>query len=86
MLEKIKTFLGSHGMIKGHAATGSRNSDQDYLRLRVVDDYSSDSSTSPPTPTLTIPEDTFSQPVVSAVRGERWFPDTNPPSVYLPVA
>jgi C6 transcription factor Pro1 len=76
MREKIKAFLASQGMIKGHSASGPRNSEQEFLFLRRVDEYSSDSSASPPTPTLTIPDDTpHSHLTMSNMRSERWFTD-----------
>lgn len=51
--ERIKGFLASQGMLKGHAGIGSRDSEQVICRL-VTDDYSS-SSESPPGQTLTLP-------------------------------
>ncbi|KAH9856614.1 fungal-specific transcription factor domain-containing protein [Lenzites betulinus] len=49
--EKIKTFLASQGMIKGHSGSGPRSTDQDPPVLVLVDQLHT-SSSSPPTPTL----------------------------------
>lgn len=51
--EKIKTFLASQGMIKGHSGSGPRTADQEQTFLALSDDYCS-SSDSPPTPTLSL--------------------------------
>ncbi|KAI0822517.1 fungal-specific transcription factor domain-containing protein [Trametes gibbosa] len=49
--EKIKSFLASQGMIKGHSGSGPRSTDQDPPVLVLVDQLHA-SSSSPPTPTL----------------------------------
>ncbi|KAI0925529.1 hypothetical protein AcW1_007951 [Taiwanofungus camphoratus] len=49
--EKIKTFLASQGMIKGHSGSGPRASEQDPQMLILVDNLRA-SPSSPPTPTL----------------------------------
>ncbi|KZT02277.1 uncharacterized protein LAESUDRAFT_434938 [Laetiporus sulphureus 93-53] len=49
--EKIKTFLASQGMIKGHSGSGPRATDQDPQMLILVENMRS-SPSSPPTPTL----------------------------------
>lgn len=53
--EKIKSFLASQGMIKGHSGSGPRSSDQDQEPqvLHLSNDYTSPSTT-PQTPTLSI--------------------------------
>ncbi|KAG6334493.1 hypothetical protein ID866_4604 [Astraeus odoratus] len=51
--EKIKSFLASQGMIKGHSGSGPRSSDQEPQILHLSHDYISP-STSPQTPTLSI--------------------------------
>ncbi|KDQ57063.1 hypothetical protein JAAARDRAFT_194246 [Jaapia argillacea MUCL 33604] len=49
--DKIKTFLASNGMIKGHANSGSRAAEQEANILRLTED--SDTSSAPsPTPSL----------------------------------
>ncbi|KAF8896477.1 fungal-specific transcription factor domain-containing protein [Infundibulicybe gibba] len=54
--EKIKTFLASQGMIKGHSGSGPRNAEHEPEMLRLQDDYSASSET-PPTPQLVLPPD-----------------------------
>ncbi|EIW57279.1 uncharacterized protein TRAVEDRAFT_125655 [Trametes versicolor FP-101664 SS1] len=49
--EKIKSFLASQGMIKGHSGSGPRSTDQDPPVLVLVDSLHT-SPSSPPTPTL----------------------------------
>ncbi|KAI0649396.1 fungal-specific transcription factor domain-containing protein [Trametes meyenii] len=49
--EKIKTFLASQGMIKGHSGSGPRSTEQDPPVLVLVDHLHT-SPSSPPTPTL----------------------------------
>ncbi|KIK99966.1 hypothetical protein PAXRUDRAFT_822144, partial [Paxillus rubicundulus Ve08.2h10] len=51
--DKIKTFLASQGMIKGHSGSGPRSSEQEPQILSLSSDYSSPSN-SPQTPTLSI--------------------------------
>ncbi|KAI0768032.1 hypothetical protein BD413DRAFT_566204 [Trametes elegans] len=51
--EKIKTFLASQGMIKGHSGSGPRSTEQDPPVLVLVDQlHTHTSPSSPPTPTL----------------------------------
>ncbi|KAF8071855.1 fungal-specific transcription factor domain-containing protein [Lyophyllum atratum] len=54
--EKIKVFLAAQGMIKGHSGSGPRGSENEQPTLRLAEDYS-DSSASPPTPTLSLSAD-----------------------------
>lgn len=49
--EKIKTFLASQGMIKGHSGSGPRSNDGDPPVLVLVENLQAQ-PTSPPTPTL----------------------------------
>ncbi|KAI8980067.1 hypothetical protein BD414DRAFT_108957 [Trametes punicea] len=49
--EKIKTFLASQGMIKGHSGSGPRSTEQDPPVLILVDHVRT-SPSGPPTPTL----------------------------------
>ncbi|GLB40337.1 putative fungal specific transcription factor [Lyophyllum shimeji] len=54
--EKIKAFLAAQGMIKGHSGSGSRGSEHEQPTLRLAEECS-DSSASPPTPTLSLSSD-----------------------------
>jgi len=65
--EKIKSFLASQGMIKGHSGPGPRNSDQQPQILMLSDRAEPQS---PPTPTLsaTSSSDGHRSPVTSYVR------------------
>ncbi|KAI6123526.1 hypothetical protein EV401DRAFT_1946244 [Pisolithus croceorrhizus] len=51
--EKIKSFLASQGMIKGHSGSGPRSSEQEPPILHLSNEYASPSTT-PQTPTLSI--------------------------------
>jgi hypothetical protein len=80
--EKIKTFLASQGMIKGHSAAGPRSSNESTF-LALSDDYGS-SSDSPPTPTLSLsPSEDHHQHSTyhhtSHVRGHSPWSNTLPP-------
>ena len=51
--EKIKTFLASQGMIKGHSGSGPRTTDGDPPVLVLVDNlHPHGNPATPPTPTL----------------------------------
>lgn len=51
--EKIKTFLASQGMIKGHSGSGPRTTDGDPPVLVLVDNlHPHGNPSTPPTPTL----------------------------------
>ena len=65
--EKIKTFLASQGMIKGHSGPGPRNSDQQPQILILSERVE---TRSPPTPTLsaTSSSEGHRSPVTSYVR------------------
>ncbi|KAG1821624.1 uncharacterized protein BJ212DRAFT_1332542, partial [Suillus subaureus] len=54
--QKIKDFLASQGMIKGHSGMSSRCNDQEPSILSLSADYASP-STSPQTPTLSIDDE-----------------------------
>ena len=80
--EKIKTFLASQGMIKGHSGSGPRNNDGEPQVLILVDNLHSNPS-SPPTPTLSAGSagDHREQgPMTSYVRDGSHYPSTLPPS------
>ena len=49
--EKIKTFLASQGMIKGHSGSGPRTTEE-HPPVLVLVDHLRTSPSSPPTPTL----------------------------------
>ncbi|KXN88625.1 Transcriptional regulatory protein pro-1 [Leucoagaricus sp. SymC.cos] len=62
--DKIKNFLASQGMIKGHSGSGTRSSDQPtILRLTLTAEesspYHSGSSSSPPTRPQTLSSDEY---------------------------
>ena len=65
--EKIKTFLASQGMIKGHSGPGPRNSDQQPQILILSERVE---PRSPPTPTLSTASSSegHRSPVTSYVR------------------
>jgi len=70
--DKIKCFLASQGMIKGHSGSASRSAEQEPTMLRLADDGSSSSGSSPsPGPMLMMDE---SRPLhtTSAVRDSPW--------------
>ena len=71
--EKIKTFLASQGMIKGHSGPGPRNSDQQPQILMLSDRIE---PRSPPTPTLsaTSSSEGHRSPVTSYVRDAQEYP------------
>ena len=51
--EKIKTFLASQGMIKGHSGSGPRSNEGEPQILTLVDNLQPQPPpSSPPTPTL----------------------------------
>lgn len=50
--EKIKTFLASQGMIKGHSGSGPRSNEGEPQILTLVDNLQPQQPSSPPTPTL----------------------------------
>jgi hypothetical protein len=61
---KIKCFLASQGMIKGHSGSGPRSIQREPIVLRLVDEYSSgssDSSDGSPSPTFSLPDDSHPQ-------------------------
>jgi C6 transcription factor Pro1 len=52
--DRIKTHLAAQGMIKGHSGAGPRNAEREPPVLRLHDEYPNSTSSSPPTPTLSI--------------------------------
>jgi len=75
--EKIKGFLASQGMIKGHSGSASRITEQESPTLRLADDGSSSSGSPPSTPTLTIDDE--SRPhrhLTSSIRDVPWQSET----------
>ncbi|TFK27793.1 hypothetical protein FA15DRAFT_666018 [Coprinopsis marcescibilis] len=81
--DKIKVFLASQGLIKGHSGTGSRTAEQGHAFLRLSGDsppgYSSGSE-SPPSHTVSFSsdEDRGHRLVTSSIRDQRdqdsaWF-------------
>ena len=94
--EKIKAFLASQGMIKGHSGTASRAAEQDPQILALSADYVSPTN-SPQTPTLSISSTNDERPSSYPLRTDR-YPDNdrkttscthllllNPPFPGLPV-
>jgi len=88
--EKIKNFLASHGMIKGHTGTAlPRESEYELPTLRLSDETSgSESSQSPTTPTLSLTSETMPctsddrthSHIISLHRGEQsWDGSATPP-------
>lgn len=71
--EKIKVFLASQGMIKGHSGSGARPSEQEPPMLRLVDSagYSS-ASESPPAQTLSLSSDAGTRHHTSDSRDQAW--------------
>jgi len=64
--DKIKNFLASQGMIKGHSGSGARSSEQPtVLRLTLTEDnspYHSGSSSSPPSRSQTLANEDYVHP------------------------
>jgi hypothetical protein len=78
--DKIKNFLASQGMIKGHSGSGTRSSEQPtILRLTLNDEgspYNSGSSSSPPSRSQTLSQDDYvptnPRHQTSNTRGSGW--------------
>ena len=92
--DKIKTFLASQGMIKGHSGAAPRAAEQEPQILALSADYVSPTN-SPQTPTLSISSTNDERPSSYPLRTDR-YPDNdrktpclplvsppNPPQVYL---
>lgn len=75
--EKIKTFLASQGMIKGHSGSGPRASEPEAQILHLSNDYVSP-STSPQTPTLSISSNDERLSATYPLRGHFDHPDRKP--------
>ncbi|KAG8213097.1 hypothetical protein J3R82DRAFT_11493 [Butyriboletus roseoflavus] len=73
--EKIKTFLASQGMIKGHSGSAPRDAEQEPQVLTLSADYGSPSN-SPQTPTLSIPSTNDERPSSYPLRTDR-YPDND---------
>lgn len=73
--EKIKTFLASQGMIKGHSGSAPRDAEQDPQVLTLSAEYGSPSD-SPQTPTLSIPSTNDERPSSYPLRTDR-YPDND---------
>ncbi|KAH8100966.1 fungal-specific transcription factor domain-containing protein [Cristinia sonorae] len=76
--EKIKTFLASQGMIKGHSGSGPRSNDGEPQVLILVDNLHSNPS-SPPTPTLSAGSNGDHRQMTSYVRDGSHYQPTLPP-------
>ncbi|KAJ3778137.1 fungal-specific transcription factor domain-containing protein [Lentinula raphanica] len=79
--DKIKTFLASQGMIKGHSGSGPRAAEQEPPTLHLATQNYSEPSQSPPSQLLVLNEDGVRQGPISNVREWHYAP---PPGV--PVA
>ncbi|GBE87848.1 hypothetical protein SCP_1200730 [Sparassis crispa] len=83
--EKIKTFLASQGMIKGHSGSGPRASEQEPQMLVLVDNLRA-SPSSPPTPTLSASSSDGHRPhnglATSFVRDGSHYPPMQPEPPY----
>jgi hypothetical protein len=92
--DKIKTFLASQGMIKGHSGAAPRAAEQEPQILALSADYASPTN-SPQTPTLSISSTHDERPSSYPLRTDR-YPDNdrktpvchssflpNPSQVYL---
>ena len=79
MREKIKSFLASQGMIKGHSGSAPRNAEREQVTLRLKDEsgYSSgsgsDSSDSSPGPMSINGDDTHHVLITSNTRDEKYY-------------
>lgn len=69
--DKIKTFLASQGMIKGHSGSAPRAAEQEPQILSLSADYVSPSN-SPQTPTLSIPSANEERPSSYPLRTDRY--------------
>ncbi|KAG5726235.1 Transcriptional regulatory protein pro-1 [Termitomyces sp. T112] len=68
--EKIKIFLASQGMIKGHSGTGPRGAETESPTLHLRAEEYSESSESPPTPTLSLTDTSRPHHMISSIRGD----------------
>ncbi|KAG6897152.1 hypothetical protein C0992_003739 [Termitomyces sp. T32_za158] len=68
--EKIKVFLASQGMIKGHSGTGPRGVENESPTLHLRTEECSDSSESPPTPTLSLTDTSRPHHMISSIRDD----------------
>ncbi|KZT67972.1 hypothetical protein DAEQUDRAFT_728501 [Daedalea quercina L-15889] len=86
--EKIKTFLASQGMIKGHSGSGPRTNDQEPQMLILVENLRNASPSSPPTPTLSASSSDGHRPVgglaTSFVRDGSHYQPAPPPMQHEP--
>lgn len=68
--EKIKIFLASQGMIKGHSGTAPRGAESESPTLHLRTEEYSESSESPPTPTLSLTDTTRPHHMISSIRDD----------------
>ncbi|KAG6862510.1 hypothetical protein C0995_000058 [Termitomyces sp. Mi166 len=68
--EKIKIFLASQGMIKGHSGTGPRGAETESPTLHLRTEEYSESSESPPTPTLSLTDTSRPYHMISSIRDD----------------
>lgn len=96
--EKIKTFLASQGMIKGHSGSGPRSNEGEPQVLILVDNLHSSNPSSPPTPTLSagsngehrqqgpmtsyVRDGSHYQPTLPPPEQQQYHPPPPPPSMY----
>lgn len=81
--DKIKTFLASQGMIKGHSGAAPRVAEHDPQILTLSADYPSPTN-SPQTPTLSIPSTNDERPSSYPLRTDR-YPDNDRKTSPLPL-
>jgi len=85
MREKIKSFLASQGMIKGHSGSAPRNAEREHVTLRLKDEsgYSSSSSSdsldSSPGPMSINGDDTHHVLITSNTRDEKYYSQYDQP-------
>ena len=87
MREKIKSFLASQGMIKGHSGSAPRSVEREPVTLRLKDDSgyssssSSDSSESSPGPMSINGDDSHHVLITSNTRDEKYYSQYDQPQL-----